>query len=283
GDILAEIDPTPFLAMQAEQLASVAAAKFRYLEVETSVPLAIRQAEAELKEAEAGLTPARQEWDRVRSRRAGAGLSEVDVEKAEAAYYAAVSKVSVKQAALETLKKTEDVRRAAAKAEWDAAGARLRQTEWKLKNCTIVSPVTGVILTKKAEVGSLLNPVVGGVSTNLCDIADLRKLEVDLEVQERDISKVRLDQACRIKPDAYPNRVYEGYVERVMPIANRAKSVVPVRIKVVPRADEVQGQYLKPEMGVTVTFLGKTVDEAYKADVRKKLEDESGASIAPKK
>ena len=283
GDVLAEIDPTPFQAMQAEHQATVAAARARYMEVETSVPLAIRQAEAEVTEAKASLTPAQQEWDRVRSRRDRAGLSEIDVEKAEAAYYSASSKVGVRQSALEILRKTDEVRKAAAKADWDAALARLRQTEWKLKNCTITSPVTGVILTKKAEVGSLLNPVVGGVSTNLCDIADLRKLEVDLEVQERDIGKVTIDQACRIKPDAYANRVYEGYVERVMPIANRAKSVVPVRIKVVPRDDEVQGQFLKPEMGVTVTFTNKTVDETFKAAVRKKLEDESGASIAPKK
>jgi HlyD family secretion protein len=283
GDTLAEIDPTPFLAMQAEHVATVEAARARSLETDAAVPLGIRQAEAELKEAEVNLTPAQQEWDRVRSRRDRAGLSEIDVEKAEAAFHAAASKVRVKQAALETLRKTDEARRAAAKAEWNAAVARLKQSEWKLKNCTIVSPVTGVILTKKAEVGSLLNPVVGGVSTNLCDIADLRKLEVDLEVQERDIGKVKLNMACRIKPDAYTNRVYEGYVERVMPIANRAKSVVPVRIKVVPRDDEVQGQYLKPEMGVTVTFLNRTVDDDYKAAVRKKLEDDSGASIAPKK
>ena len=120
-------------------------------------------------------------------------------------------------------------------------------------------------------------------STNLCDIADLRKLEVDLEVQERDIAKVRLDQACKIKADAFPDRTYEGYVERMMPIANRAKSVVPVRIKVVPRDDEKQGQYLKPEMGVTVTFVNRTVTPEFKAEVRKKLEDDSAKSIEPKK
>src|SRR4029077_1944809 len=130
---------------------------------------------------------------------------------------------------------------------------------------------------------SLINPVVGGVATNLCDIADLRKLEVDLEVNERDIAKVKLNQACRIKTDAYPELAYEGYVERVMPIANRAKSVVPVRIKVVPRDDEKQGQYLKPEMGVTVRFMNKTVTPEFRADVKRKLEDESEASIEPKK
>src|SRR5205823_8551451 len=108
-------------------------------------------------------------------------------------------------------------RKDAAQAEYEAAAARLRQSQWKLDNCVIKSPVTGVILTKKAELGSLINPVVGGVATNLRDIADMRKLEVDLEVNERDIGRVRLDQACRVKSDAFPDRAYAGYVERVMP------------------------------------------------------------------
>ena len=125
--------------------------------------------------------------------------------------------------------------------------------------------------------------IVGGVATNLCDIADLRKLEVDLEVQERDISRVKINQICKIKPDAFPDRNYEGYVERMMPVANRAKSVVPVRIKVVPRDDEKQGQYLKPEMSVTVTFGNKSVAEEFREQVRKKLEDDSASSISPKK
>ena len=48
------------------------------------------------------------------------------------------------------------------------------------------------------------------------------------------------------------------------------------------RFTEKQGQYLKPEMGVTVTFLNRNVTPEYKAQVRKKLEDDSGQSVAPK-
>ncbi len=55
-------------------------------------------------------------------------------------------------------------------------------------------------------------------------------------------------------------RVYEGVVSRLMPIADRSKGAIPVRVKLsVPRAEE--GVYLKPEMGAIVTF--------YRADVEK--------------
>jgi len=284
GDILAEIDRTPYEAFRAEAYAQVAAAKARLAELQTgSRPEEKEQALAELEDAKAQLVQAKREWQRFEHQKT-LSITTREYEQAEAAYQSGLKRVEAKQKAYDLTKLGPRQERIdAAQAEYEAALARLRQSEWKLENCTIRSPVTGVILTKKAEIGSLINPVVGGVSTNLCDIADLRKLEVDLEVQERDIARVRLDQECKIKSDAYPAREYHGYVERMMPIANRAKSVVPVRIKVVPRDDETQGQYLKPEMGVTVTFLNKTVGPAFKEEVRRKLEDDSARSIAPKK
>ena len=284
GDVLAEIDPTPYEALLAESKAQMAASKARLAELEAgSRPEEIAQAQAELDDAKAVLAQADREWQRFKTERT-LSITRREYEQAEAAYVSSLKRVEAKQKAYDLAKIGPRRERIdAAKAEYEAAEARLRQSKWKLDNCIIKSPVTGVILTKKAELGSLLNPVVGGVSTNLCDVADLRKLEVDLEVNERDIRRVRLNQMCRVRADAYPERTYEGYVERMMPTANRAKSIVPVRIKVVPRDDETQGQFLKPEMGVTVTFLNKDVTPEYKAEVRRKLADESGKSVEPKK
>ena len=284
GDVLAEIDSTPYRAQLAEAQAQVAGAKARLAELlEGSRPEEKAQALAELDDAKAQLEQYKREWIRFEAQKT-LSITTREYEQAEANYVSGKKRVEAKQKAYDlVMLGPRQERKDAGKAELEAAEARLKQTEWKLENCIIKSPVTGVILTKKAEIGSLINPVVGGVSTNLCDIADLRRLEVDLEVNERDIAKVRLDQICRVRPDAFPDRIYEGYVERMMPVANRAKSVVPVRIKVVPRDDETQGQYLKPEMGVTVTFGNKTVSPEYKAEVRRKLEDDSEKSIAPKK
>src|SRR5262249_541017 len=118
------------------------------------------------------------------------------------------------------------------------------------------APVTGTILTKKAEEGNIVNPVAFNVAASLCDMADLSDLEVDLNIQERDIANVFKGQQCVIRPEAFPGRAYKGQVSRLMPIADRAKGAVPVRVKVaVPREEE--GMYLKPEMSVVVSFLAK--------------------------
>ena len=61
-------------------------------------------------------------------------------------------------------------------------------------------------------------------------------------------------QKCRVRSEAYPDKVYDGVVSRLMPIADRGKGAVPVRVKLsVPKEEE--GIYLKPEMGAVVSFL----------------------------
>src|SRR5581483_118349 len=81
-------------------------------------------------------------------------------------------------------------------------------------------------------------------------------------IQERDISAVVVGQACYVMPEAFEKnkeflarhpKGYEATVSRLMPIADRAKGAIPVRVKVpVPRDEE--GVYLKPDMGVIVSF-----------------------------
>jgi len=149
-----------------------------------------------------------------------------------------------------------DVR--AAQAEVKAAEARQTQAAWRLGNCTIAAPIDGTVLNKKAELGNLVNPLAFSTSAGsggLCDMADLSDLEADLEIPERDISKLVVGQPCRVKADAYPDKTYPGRLDRIMPIANRAKSIVNVRVKVKLPDGEVPGTYLKPEMGAVVSFL----------------------------
>src|SRR5262249_56377065 len=125
----------------------------------------------------------------------------------------------------------------AAKDDVEPAEADLVKAKWKLDNCTVRAPVSGTILTKKAEEGNIVNPIAFNVSASLCDMADLTDLEVDLSIQERDIAQVFADQKCRVVPEAYPDRPpYQGVVSRLMPTADRAKGAIPVRVKLtVPR------------------------------------------------
>ncbi len=134
--------------------------------------------------------------------------------------------------------------------------AELAKAEWMLNNCVIRAPISGTILKKNAEEGSLVNPIALQGFYSLCEMADLSDLEVDLNIQERDISRIFRGQKCRVRAEAFPDRVYQGYVSRLMPTADRAKGAIPVRVKVaVPPGEE--GVYLKPEMGAIVSFLNK--------------------------
>ncbi len=142
----------------------------------------------------------------------------------------------------------------AARADLGLAKAEMEKSKWRLDNCTILAPISGTILIKHAEEGNVVNPVVMNGSYSLCEMADLSDLEVELKIQERDVSKIFKGQKCKIRAEAWPDRVYDGYVSRLMPIADRAQGAVPVRVKIsVPPNEE--GVYLKPEMGAVVTFL----------------------------
>ena len=132
----------------------------------------------------------------------------------------------------------------------------MAKAQWRLDNCIIRAPISGTILKKNAEEGSLVNPIAMQGFYSLCEMADLSDLEVDLTIQERDISKVFKGQKCKVRAEAFPDRVYEGYVSRLMPTADRAKGAIPVRVKVTVPAEE-EGVYLKPEMGALVSFLKK--------------------------
>ena len=115
------------------------------------------------------------------------------------------------------------------------------------------APIAGTILKKNAEEGNIVNPVAFNGSFSLCEMADLSDLEVELTIQERDIARVFPGQACEVRGEAYADRAYAGVVSRLLPIADRAKGAVPVRVKLRVPAEE-GGLYLRPEMSATVVL-----------------------------
>jgi multidrug resistance efflux pump len=159
------------------------------------------------------------------------------------------------------IKGPRDEKIAATKADWEQAEADLRKAKWRLDNTEIRAPIKGIILSKKAEENNMVNPSAfsNGLSASLCEMADLTRMEVDLAIAERDISKVFDGQECIVRAEAFPERTYVGWVSRRMPTADRSKGAVPVRVQIkIPREEE--GQYLRPEMGAVVTFFNKKID-----------------------
>lgn len=281
GEILAKLEDTNYQAQAAEARASLAAMqsqlevakqKLAVLLPESVRKVEIVQVEEELKEAEAQRSRMADEVKR--QERLGSSASERELNQARFDLSSNEARVRRLAATLAILKEgPRQEQKAAAEAEVTAAEAqvqvakaRMEQAQWRLDNCIIRAPIDGTVLSKKAELGNLVNPMAFSASSSgggaVCDLANLADLEVDLEIPERDISKIKVKQRCRIKADAFSDRVYDGYLDRIMPIANRAKSIVSVRVKVQLPEGETPGTYLKPEMGAVVSFLADEKPES---------------------
>ena len=263
GMVLAVLDSTEYRAEYERIVAQVEAARQRLRESEQgNRPDEIRQSKAELEEAKTQLEQARSAYERKKDLFEKRIVTPQDLEDAESQYKSLLARVEKLSAMAQLMiDGPREERKRIAAADLKAAEAELTRAKWRLDNTIITAPISGTILKKNAELGNLVNPVAFNGSYSLCDMADLSKLEVELDIQERDIAKVQQNQRCRVRAEAFPERTYDGYVSRLMPIANRAKGAVPVRVRLSVPADE-EGRYLKPEMGATVTFFDETIDPA---------------------
>jgi HlyD family secretion protein len=258
GDVLAVLESIDYAADLQRAEANVRLMRQRLLELQNgNRPEEIKEAEADWQESQALIPQLEAEYKRTIELRRKNAASPQEVELAESKYSAQLRRVQKLNYALQLMQLgPRQERIEVAKAELAQAEADVVKAQWRLGNCTIRAPVTGTILKKNAEEGNVVNPVAMNGSFSLCDMADLSDLEVDLNIQERDISVVQVGQRCRVRAEAYPERIYEGSVDRLMPIADRSKGAIPVRVKIrVPPEEE--GIYLKPEMGAIVTFLSE--------------------------
>jgi RND family efflux transporter MFP subunit len=210
-----------------------------------SVALAEAQAEAarrNVTESEVRLTEAKITLERV-SKLVGVGYSTAaEVDAARAAVDSLVARIS---AAREQVRVVE-------------RQIALAQTE--LDSTIIRAPFTGVAISKDAQPGEMVSPVSAGggfTRTGICTIVDMRSLEIEVDVNESYINRVRPEQPVTAVLDAYPEWQIPARVITTVPSADRQKATVLVRIgfmQLDPR--------ILPDMGVKVTFLRDTEDSA---------------------
>ena len=89
-----------------------------------------------------------------------------------------------------------------------------------------------------------------GPSTALVAIADPKDLQVEVDLNEADVAKVSLGQKCRIAPDAYPNKSYDGVVAEMAPEASRAKGTLQIKVQI-----KSPDKFLTPQLSAKVDFL----------------------------
>ena len=123
-----------------------------------------------------------------------------------------------------------------------------------MDNCTIKAPFAGIVVSKDAQVGEMVSPISAGggfTRTGIATIVDMNSNEIEVDVNESYIARVKDGQHVTAILDAYPDWEIPSHVRTIIPTADRQKATVKVRISF----DKLDPRIL-PDMGIKVTFLG---------------------------
>lgn len=207
----------------------------------TNVTANLRLAEAELEAARTALEETRVQLHEAR----------LNLERTEALVEDGVAS----QAELDRVRASADALQARLERqvqEEEVAARRLAVWKQQLEDTIIRAPFDGVVTTKNAQPGEMISPVSAGggfTRTGIGTIVDMSSLEVEVDVNESYIDRVRPDQRVDATLDAYPDWKIPSHVIAIVPTADRDRATVRVRIGF----DELDPRIL-PEMGVKVAF-----------------------------
>jgi RND family efflux transporter MFP subunit len=167
------------------------------------------------------------------------------------------SKNFISRSALDSALARFDKSRAALSSQQAAlavAQANLQVAEVAVDQTLIRAPFDGVVLTKNANVGDNITPFSQAVDTKgaVVTIADMDTLEVEADVSESQLARIRIGMPVEIQLDAIPGERFPGVVNRMVPTVDRAKATVLVKIRFAQRDARVL-----PDMSAKVTFLDK--------------------------
>jgi HlyD family secretion protein len=209
GAVLAKIDDATYLADKVKAEAQVKSEK-----------AGLEKAKADLAEARAELRKAERNWNRAKKLGPSQALSQASYDSYQSEYETAKAGVTVAMAAVHQ-----------AEASVVKAEAALQAAERSLGFCTITSPVTGVVIDRRVNIGQT---VVSSMSTtSLFLIAkDLKRMQVWVAVNEADIGKIRAGQPVVFTADAFPGHTFTGEVNKVRLNASMTQNVVTYTVEV---------------------------------------------------
>jgi RND family efflux transporter MFP subunit len=140
-----------------------------------------------------------------------------------------------------------------------SAQAQMKVQQVNRDNTEIRAPFDGVVLVKNANVGDLITPFSSAAGTlgAVVTMADPATLEVEADVSEANVGRIKIDQPVEISLDALPGERFRGTVASVVPTVDRAKATVMTKI----RFTQLDPRVL-PEMSAKVVFLSQTPSDA---------------------
>ena len=202
----------------------------------------LQQAEANVASAQTAFDDAKPIFDRAEKQKAAAVISAQSFDESHAQFNVAHNNLLVSQRGLE------------------AARAGVEVAQRSLEDTVIRAPFAGIVTEKAAQPGEMVSPVSAGggfTRTGIGTIVDMESLEVEVDVSENFINRVRPQQPVTIKLNAYPDWDIPGSVIAMIPTADRAKATVKVRIAIGQKDPRII-----PEMGARVAFLSDNDQKA---------------------
>lgn len=209
------------------------------------------------------LTMAERELDAARR-----NLAEIEVRLADARRTlerneALVKQQLVSQSALDASR--AEVNALAARLEASKAQVKVSESSLAMRrndfnDLNVRAPFDGVIISKDAQPGEMISPLSAGggfTRTGIATIVDMGSREIEVDVNEAYINRVKPNQRVEAKLDAYPDAPLAAHVINIVPTADRTKATVRVRIAF----DNLEPQIL-PDMGIKVRFLDEKPAQA---------------------
>ncbi|HBG07832.1 MAG: efflux transporter periplasmic adaptor subunit [Geobacteraceae bacterium GWC2_58_44] len=220
GDLLARLENRDSAAAKEQAAANLAVARDQ-----------LEQAQVEQKDASRALSRSRQLVSE-------GIIAQADYDTAEARYRRAAAAGSAAQSAIR------------------GAQAALAGAEASLDYTLIRAPFDGVVLTKNADVGDIVTPLAAAANAKaaVVTLADMGSLQVEADVSEANLGKVRVGQPCEILLDALPEARFRGVLHTIVPTADRSKGSVLVKVRFLDK-----DKRLLPEMSAKVAFLEREV------------------------
>jgi HlyD family secretion protein len=256
GDTIITIEDEEYVAQLGLADARVANAQARLDQLRAgSRPEEIARAQAEAASADATAVQARKDEARIASLREQGIASPQELDLAKASRRVADQNLLALREVFRLAElgpRVEEIRMA--EAQLQEAQANREYSKLQLGHTIITAPITGTILEKVAKKGEMVtNSNFGGTRgarSSVVSMADLTDLQVELDVNEDDLPRVKMDQNCTIRVDAYPKEIIRGIVDEIAPRADRQKATVQVKVRIV-----APPRFVRPEVSVRVTFL----------------------------
>ena len=190
-----------------------------------------------------------------------------------------VNEKVVARAEVDTAEATVDslkARIALAEQQIQVAERQVAAQQTDLADTTVRAPFDGIAISKDAQPGEMISPVSAGggfTRTGICTLVDMTSLEIEVDVSEQYINRVKSNQPVEAVLDAYPDWRIPSHVITTVPTADRQKATVRVRLGF----DDSKGgkslvdPRILPDMGVKVSFLTERQPEAAAAEIKPRL------------